>query len=183
MTSRRSNVHVRSIGISREFDEVIRLSCHTRVEFVRPKFPLFPLICQSIAMVSATKLSHKALDGGKKASVAKRLLQNDHEKVTAFRRKVYVALCDVPEGRVTTYKLLAEHIGCKSSQAIGQALKNNPHAPVVPCHRVVATNLSIGGFSGSRAGPEIERKYKLLQTEGVKFTTSGTVDPSCVFAF
>jgi methylated-DNA-[protein]-cysteine S-methyltransferase len=53
----------------------------------------------------------------------------------------------------------------------------------VPCHRVVATNLSIGGFSGSRAGPEIERKYKLLQTEGVKFTTSRTVDPSCVFAF
>jgi methylated-DNA-[protein]-cysteine S-methyltransferase len=53
----------------------------------------------------------------------------------------------------------------------------------VPCHRVVATNLAIGGFSGSRAGPEIERKYKLLQTEGVKFTTSGTVDPSCLFAF
>lgn len=134
-------------------------------------------------MAGAKTLPHKAFDGNRKATVAKRILQDDHEKLTAFRRKVYDALCDVPEGRVTTYKLLAERIGCKSSQAIGQALKNNPHAPLVPCHRVVATNLAIGGFSGSRAGPEIERKYKLLQTEGVQFTTSGKVDPSCVFTF
>jgi methylated-DNA-[protein]-cysteine S-methyltransferase len=134
-------------------------------------------------MVAAKALSRKAHVESKTASMAKHLLQNDHEKLTSFRRKVYVALCDVPEGRVTTYKLLAERIGCKSSQAIGQALKNNPHAPIVPCHRVVATNLAVGGFFGSRAGPEIERKYKLLQTEGVMFTTSGTVDPSCVFTF
>jgi len=74
----------------------------------------------------------------------------------------------VPKGRVTTYKRLAEALGVKSSQAVGQALKVNPYAPRVPCHRVVASDGTIGGFFGQTEGKEIQRKIKLLASEGVE---------------
>ena len=84
-----------------------------------------------------------------------------------FRRNVYEALLDVPEGNVTTYGALARRIGCASAQAVGGALRNNPFAPEVPCHRVVASDGTIGGFNGHRDGPHIARKIELLRAEGV----------------
>ncbi|MCM8535525.1 MAG: MGMT family protein [Lentisphaeraceae bacterium] len=91
------------------------------------------------------------------------------KKVTDFQAKVYEALKLIPEGRVTTYKLLGKFIDCKSSQAIGQALKKNPFAPDVPCHRVIKTDLSIGGFYGEVTGEKITDKLKILSKEGVIF--------------
>ena len=64
-------------------------------------------------------------------------------KMTDFQKRVYDALLLIPEGKVTTYKILADFIGCRSSQAIGQALTRNPHAPLVPCHRVIKTDRTI----------------------------------------
>lgn len=95
--------------------------------------------------------------------------------LTPFRRRVYLALLDVPRGHVTTYGALARRIGCRSSQAVGQALKANPFAPRVPCHRVVAADGSLGGFCGARSGAELVRKRQLLESEGVRFTPSGRV--------
>ena len=89
--------------------------------------------------------------------------------VTPFQQRVYSALLRVPRGRVTTYRLLAKFIGCGSCQAVGQALRRNPFAPRVPCHRVIATDGSLGGFAGARAGANIERKRLLLAEEGVRF--------------
>ena len=94
-------------------------------------------------------------------------------QVTPFRRKVYEALLEVPKGYVTTYGLLARRIGCESAQAVGGALRANPFAPDVPCHRVVAADLSIGGFCGCRAGGEIARKIALLRSEGVPLEADG----------
>jgi methylated-DNA-[protein]-cysteine S-methyltransferase len=106
--------------------------------------------------------------------------------ITPFRRRVYEAVSEVPAGRVTTYKLLAVHVGCGSARAVGQALRRNPFAPGVPCHRVVATDRGLGGFCGARAGgggPEVARKRRLLEGEGVRFDPDGKVEPSCLFAF
>lgn len=89
--------------------------------------------------------------------------------ITDFQRKVYLALLDVPRGATITYKQLGEKIGCKSAQAIGQALRRNPFAPLVPCHRVIASDGSLGGFHGQREGEQIERKRKLLLEEGAVF--------------
>jgi len=89
--------------------------------------------------------------------------------VTDFQRRVYDALCNVPRGQVTTYGLLARYIGCGSARAVGQALRRNPFAPRVPCHRVIASDLSPGGFAGQRAGAELARKCRLLADEGVAF--------------
>ncbi len=86
-------------------------------------------------------------------------------RITEFQRKVYLALLDVPRGTTISYKELGQRIGCKSAQAIGQALKRNPFAPDVPCHRVIASDGSIGGFHGQRDGEMIEKKRRLLKNE------------------
>ena len=67
----------------------------------------------------------------------------DLKTTTNFQNKVYEALLEIPIGKITTYKLLGAYIGCKSSQAIGQALKRNPFAPDVPCHRVIKSDLRL----------------------------------------
>lgn len=87
---------------------------------------------------------------------------------TAFAEKVYHQLSKVPAGRVTTYKLLAHGLGSKAYRAVGTALKNNPYAPVVPCHRVVSSDGSIGGFKGQTTGKTITEKIELLKKEGVE---------------
>lgn len=86
--------------------------------------------------------------------------------ITEFQRRVYLALLEVPRGETITYKALGERIGCRSAQAVGQALRRNPFAPEVPCHRVVASDGSIGGFHGQREGEMITRKRQLLEEEG-----------------
>lgn len=102
---------------------------------------------------------------------------------TEFERKVYDALHLVPKGMVTTYRLLGEYIRCKSAQAVGQALRRNPFAPDTPCHRVVSSDLTIGGFSGEREGEHVFRKRRLLEAEGVHFLPNGSIDPSCCYRF
>ena len=87
------------------------------------------------------------------------------KSITDFQRKVYLALLEVPRGETISYKDLGLRIGCRSAQAIGQALKRNPFAPEVPCHRVIASDGSIGGFHGQRDGEMIEKKIKLLEEE------------------
>jgi len=96
------------------------------------------------------------------------IVKND-SNLTDFRKKVYQALLTVPQGNVITYAMLGKMIDCKCAQAIGQALKNNPYAPDVPCHRVIRSDLTIGGFHGKTSGKYIQRKLNLLAKEGVAF--------------
>jgi O-6-methylguanine DNA methyltransferase len=66
---------------------------------------------------------------------------------TPFRFRVYDALRKIPAGKVTTYGLLAKHLKT-SPRAVGGALRHNPYAPYIPCHRVIAADYFVGGFSG-----------------------------------
>ena len=68
-------------------------------------------------------------------------------------------------------------IGCRSPRAIGQALRANPFAPQVPCHRVIASDLTIGGFQGKTSGPALARKLRLLAAEGIDFNNGHLSDP------
>lgn len=89
--------------------------------------------------------------------------------------KTYTLLRRVPAGMVTTYKELAKAAGTRAYRAIGQYMRNNPHAFMscedsalrIPCHRVVATDGTIGGFMGSRTGKHIKQKIALLRSEGI----------------
>lgn len=87
-------------------------------------------------------------------------------EITPFQRRVYLELLNVPAGETVTYGELARRIGCGSAQAVGQALRRNPFAPEVPCHRVVAADGSTGGYMGRREGEALERKRELLQHKG-----------------
>lgn len=104
-----------------------------------------------------------------------------HPEITPFRLRVYQALLEVPRGSVTTYGDLAKRIDCASARAVGGALRNNPLAPDVPCHRVVAGDLSMGGFSGERSGRMIDKKTELLKAEGVIFRSDHRVDKSSLW--
>ena len=95
---------------------------------------------------------------------------------TAFEERVYDAARMIPRGCVTTYAVIGRIIGCRSAQAIGQALSRNPYAPGVPCHRVIRSDLTLGGFSRQVDGPEIARKARLLAAEGVRFVDGKLVD-------
>lgn len=102
---------------------------------------------------------------------------------TPFEERVYAAVRLVPPGRVTTYGALARQVGCGSAQAVGQALRRNPYAPGVPCHRVIRSDLGIGGFFGKSSGPEVRRKVRLLREEGVRFAGGRLCEPWRVFRF
>ncbi len=92
-----------------------------------------------------------------------------------FQKCVLAALDRVPRGYVTTYAALAEFIDCASPRAVGQALRKNPASPQIPCHRVVRSDGSLGGFFGSTSPEATSRKVALLAAEGVVIGTTGRV--------
>jgi O-6-methylguanine DNA methyltransferase len=87
----------------------------------------------------------------------------------SFDEKVYEVVDQIPEGKVTTYKVLARKVEMRGGyQAIGQALKRNPDAPEVPCHRVVKADGTVGGYAGSLHGEHVDEKRRLLEQEGIE---------------
>ena len=97
-----------------------------------------------------------------------------------FNEQCYKLLATVPRGKVTTYKYLAEALGCKAYRAVGNAMNKNPYPrDIVPCHRVVNTDGRIGGYAGKP-----EEKIKRLHDEGVS-VKDGKVEnfKSCLYRF
>lgn len=80
---------------------------------------------------------------------------------TAFQRRVWTLTLSIPKGRTRTYGWMAKRLH-SSPRAVGQALKVNPYAPQVPCHRVVAAS-GLGGYQGTMHS---RRKLALLRREG-----------------
>ena len=88
----------------------------------------------------------------------------DLAKLTPFQRRVLAMTCRIAPGQVWTYRRVAEKLGRPhSSRPVGQALARNPVPIVIPCHRVIASNGSLRGYSG---GSGLEAKRWLLRLEG-----------------
>src|SRR5882672_3717314 len=86
-------------------------------------------------------------------------------KGTPFQRKVWQALLKIPKGKTVTYKELAKNIGKPLAvRAVANAVGANPCAPLIPCHRVIRSDGTLGGYSGKGG---IKTKIKLLRKEGV----------------
>lgn len=82
-----------------------------------------------------------------------------------FKSKVYRICSSIPKGKVATYGQLARLAGKpKAARAVGVFMKNNPDAPIVPCHRVVASDGKLTGYSGIGG---VNKKKKMLIAEGV----------------
>lgn len=75
---------------------------------------------------------------------------------TAFQRRVWDALTRIPAGETRSYIEIGRAIGCRAARAIGQANGRNPIPILIPCHRVVAADGSLGGYSGGD-GPATKR--------------------------
>ncbi|KAI9664126.1 MAG: hypothetical protein M1821_007617 [Bathelium mastoideum] len=115
--------------------------------------------------------------------------------VTEYQTRVYTLLQQIPSGRIASYASLSKALD-SSPRAVGGALRRNPFAPEVPCHRVIAASgvgsrsahvespslthsdsKYIGGFKGdwekAPSGINCEKKLELLKTEGVEFDAKG----------
>jgi O-6-methylguanine DNA methyltransferase len=66
------------------------------------------------------------------------LIMSKQHKVTEYQERVYAALLQIPEGRITTYAAMSKALE-SSPRAVGGALRVNPFAPEVPCHRCIAS--------------------------------------------
>jgi O-6-methylguanine DNA methyltransferase len=88
----------------------------------------------------------------------------DLSALTPFQRSVLEVACRIAPGQVWTYRRLAEELGRpECSRPVGQALARNPVPIIIPCHRVIASNGSLGGYSG---GSGLKAKQWLLRLEG-----------------
>ena len=81
----------------------------------------------------------------------------------SFNEKCYAVLRNVPKGKITTYKEIAYALHSKAYRAVGNAMNKNPYAPKVPCHRVINSNGSLGGFASGT-----KNKIKMLKKEGIE---------------
>jgi len=83
--------------------------------------------------------------------------------LTPYAKRVLETLRSVPTGYVTTYKELAKVAG-GSPRAVGRVMASNPFVLLVPCHRVVKSDLSLGGF-----GYGVKIKWEILQREDRRY--------------
>ena len=146
-----------------------------RVVLSRPGFPadievsrLFPGIAASSCLeINAVSSGIEAFLNGEDVKFTLDLVHMD--SCTAFQQAVLRAEHGIPRGSVSTYGLIAAHIGnAKAARAVGTALATNPFAIIVPCHRTIRSDRHLGGFGGG-----IKMKRALLEAEGVPFDNLG----------
>ena len=99
-------------------------------------------------------------------------LENIHLSLCSeFQQKVLLAEYGIPRGRVSTYERIARHLGiAHGARAVGTALANNPFPIVIPCHRAIRADGTLGGYQGG-----LEMKRSLLEMEGIRFKKDGRV--------
>jgi O-6-methylguanine DNA methyltransferase len=91
---------------------------------------------------------------------------------TEFRQRVWDCLRQIATGETRSYAEVAAGVGQpKATRAVGSACGANPIPVLIPCHRVLAANRGLGGFSGG-----LEWKRKLLAIEGIRFTRRGVLE-------
>lgn len=88
-----------------------------------------------------------------------------------FNEKVYELCKQIPKGKVSTYKIIAEKLRTKAYRAVGNALNKNPYAPIVPCHRVVASDGNLHGFAHG-----LKTKKELLEKEGINIKNNKVIN-------
>jgi methylated-DNA-[protein]-cysteine S-methyltransferase len=95
----------------------------------------------------------------------------DMSLCSVFQQLVLRAEHGIPWGSVSTYQLIARHVGKrKGARAVGNALANNPFPLIVPCHRAIRSDRHPGGYQGG-----LEMKRALLEREGIPFDDTGRV--------
>jgi methylated-DNA-[protein]-cysteine S-methyltransferase len=111
-------------------------------------------------------VTSKALNEALTGQIPKSLPPLDLSSGTVFQQRVWNALRRIASGKTRSYTEIATAIGQRpAARAVGSACGANPIPVFVPCHRVLAANLRLGGFSGG-----LDWKRKLLAREGIHFS-------------
>jgi methylated-DNA-[protein]-cysteine S-methyltransferase len=149
----------------------------TNIILSRPDYPaedraamIFP-DCRksSCAEIDAIADSIKAYLAGENVKFS--LVSVDFGFCTPFQKSVLRAQYAIPRGRVSTYGLIAAHVGAPDgARAVGNVMAANPFPLIIPCHRTILSDLSLGGFQSGTA-----LKRALLEREGVVFDKTGRV--------
>jgi methylated-DNA-[protein]-cysteine S-methyltransferase len=149
-------LHERTIEATRA--RILRAFAHARE--AAPPEPIAAALAGVVAL----------LDGGRRAIPG----ELDMAGIPEFDRRVYELARGIPAGEMMTYGAIAKALGEEPMRArdVGQALSRNPFAPIVPCHRIVAANGQLGGYSAPGGA---STKRKLLELEGAAIVAPGPV--------
>jgi len=93
------------------------------------------------------------------------------ERCASFQKRVLLAEYEIPRGKVSTYGRIANHLGKPgAARAVGTALATNPFPILIPCHRAIRSDGTLGGYQGG-----LQMKRALLEQEGLCFGRDGKV--------
>ena len=112
--------------------------------------------CENLEKLLENSVTGKNVDFSK-------YINFDILEITNFEKKVYIETMNIPKGQVKTYKEIGESIGSNGYRSIGNALNKNPIPILIPCHRVVGSNMTLTGFRGG-----LNMKKEILINEGLK---------------
>ena len=136
-------------------DSGIGKALHLMPTHATSSLPIFDEVIRWLDDYFAGKQKENAVMGGKTDG---RITAKP--KGTMFQQRVWQALLSIPYGETVSYGELARMVGCKSAQAVGQAVGANPIALLIPCHRVITAHGKLGGYAYG-----IELKRHLLEWE------------------
>jgi methylated-DNA-[protein]-cysteine S-methyltransferase len=153
-----SNQKVVRIFLPGQYDN-FRSSVCKRAIVLRPKGKVVRDFCARLSVSLQGKPVHFTLD----------LL--DWSVTYPFQRRVLPKEYRIPRGMVCTYGRLAAKLGHpRAARAVGNALARNPFPIIIPCHRTIRSDGSLGGYAGG-----LEMKRRLLELEGIRLDLRGRV--------
>ena len=88
-----------------------------------------------------------------------------------FSKQCYELLSQIPKGKISTYKQIANILNTKAYRAVGNAMANNPNPIIVPCHRIIKSDGFVGGYALG-----VKQKISLLEKEGISIKEGKIVD-------
>ena len=88
-----------------------------------------------------------------------------------FNKRCYQKLALIPKGMISTYAEIAKSLDSNAYRAVGNAMAKNPHPIDVPCHRIIKSDGTLGGYALG-----ISKKIQLLKKEGIKIKNNKVVD-------
>ena len=88
-----------------------------------------------------------------------------------FNKRCYQKLVLIPKGMISTYTEIAKSLDSNAYRAVGNAMAKNPHPVAVPCHRIIKSDGTLGGYALG-----ISKKIQLLKKEGIKIKNNKVVD-------
>jgi len=140
--------------------DIVKNDFYTIEKLVLRKYP------DALESSESFNTIHTMLDRYLKGERVDFQIEVDLSEETVFTKRVLMEVKKIPYGEVRTYEGIGKSLGySKAPRAVGQAVKQNPIPIIIPCHRVIRKDGTIGSFSMG-----IELKRKLLALEGIKFS-------------